>query len=212
MAHIPLTNLLPEVLLSVSGCSNILATGAIRDAATRFLSLSLFWNEIQEAIEVTADDLPLPIYAPKGARVASVLVVSANGIALKPMSSEDVDSMVTRGCIQTASQPYRYYMSGMDDIELFPPFDSTVRLQIRVAYTLKKDAESIPSDLYEEYGIAIASGALGKLLAIPGQPWTNAALSETHRVWFETAIREAEERVKKGLTSADVRVRMRPLA
>ena len=83
---------------------------------------------------------------------------------------------------------------------------------LRVAYAPTRTSTGIESHIYQEYLEEIASGALGKMMKQPGQPWSNPELGMYHEGVFERAISDAATRVNKSFSRAPVSISMRAFA
>jgi hypothetical protein len=108
-----------------------------------------------------------------------------------PTSIEILDDRVANWRSLVETQVTGYYLSTPEQMSLFPlPYDPCV-MQLRVAYTPSRSAQSTEEFLYQKYLEGVAAGALSRLMAMPAQPWSNPELSGYYRAVFGRAITSA---------------------
>ena len=79
-------------------------------------------------------------------------------------------------------------------------------ITLRVALKPARAADSFPDHIGEQYGEAIVSGALAKLMMMTGKPWANPQLAEYHGRIVSDAISRARAREFRGYTNRSMRI------
>lgn len=211
MATTAFTAFLPEILPHLPACADIVAVNAVRNACIDFCTGSLVWNETQDAEAVTAASFPYDLSAPADARVCAVMSLRMNGKPLHPVFLDALEG-VYQWDTHTSSSPDYYCQTSPDQLIVYPRLDASVDMVLRCAYAPTRTATGVETYVYAEYLEEIAAGALGKLMKLPGQPWSNPELGAYHSSMFEQAISDAAIRVNKSFSRAPTAIVMRPLA
>lgn len=211
MATVAFTAFLPEILPQLPGCSDVLATNAVRNACVDFCAGSLLWNETLDAEDVTDSSFPYDLLAPSGAKVAAVMSLSINGTAIYPVGLDSLEP-IQGWADSTSSIPQCYCQLTPGQMILYPRLEGTAVMIMRLAYAPTRESTTVDSYVYQEYLEEIAAGALSKLMKIPGQPWSNPELGVYYGDLFEKSITDAATRVNKSFSRAQVSIAMRPLA
>jgi hypothetical protein len=211
MATTAFTAFLPEILPQLPACSDLIAVNAVRNACIDFCTGSLFWNETLDPVTVTDTDFPYDLEAPSGARVVSVMSVAVDGKSISPVFLDALEK-VTNWRTATASAPTAFCQPNPSQMFLYPRLDVPVSMVVRAAFAPSRTATNVDSLVYNEYLEEIAAGAMGKLMKMPGQPWSNPETGVYYSDMFEKAITDAASRVNKSFSRSDVAVAMRAFA
>jgi hypothetical protein len=75
-----------------------------------------------------------------------------------------------------------------------------------------RSATTVDESLFQDYLEELASGALSRLMKIPGQPWSNPQLGAQHETAFQKAISSAAIAAAKSYTRVIDRVELRGAA
>lgn len=75
-------------------------------------------------------------------------------------------------------------------------------LSLRVALAPLSDACDIPAAEFNRYRDTLVSGALARLYAVPGMPWSSQALNAHYQAIYDEGLRRAGIRARKGNTKA----------
>lgn len=213
MANVSFEAFFPEVLPFVAGCAGIIATNAVRNAAIEFCTGSMYWQETQDPVTVTATSFPYDLDAPSGAGVAQVLSVTVDGLPLVPAT---LDMLDTSGGYnwrtQTGSAISNYYQDNPKQIGLYPLPETAKTLVMRVAYAPLRTASGIEEHVYQKYLEEIAAGALGRLMLMPAQMWSNPTAGAHFRAKFMQGITDAAVAANKSFNRSGATVQARPLA
>lgn len=212
MASVPLTVFLPEVLPLVVACSDTLATTAVRHSAVEFCERTTFWQETQDAVTVTGADFPYDLEAPSGARVIQVMSVAINGTPVAPVSMDELDTAVLNWRDSVGSNPAGYYQLSPYQMGLYPALNTSVEMVLRAAYAPTRTAKAIEEFVYQVHVETISSGALYRLMAMPGQPWSNPELAAFYRSKFQQGVMDAQIEANKTFGRARMSVIPRAFA
>lgn len=166
-----------------------LAQNALLDASSEFFERSLAWKTEPLVAFNTTQNVATATPTLPG------LIVKV--IALRDGTTGRYLKRIRHGLIESAGfndtgTPVEYQMVDNSTVELFPTPDAVYSLQINAAMKPDKTtATGIDSVLFENYGEQIASGALARLLAMPGKEWANPELAAVHLGRFNEGINRA---------------------
>jgi len=199
---------LPDVLPHVAGVSDPLAEGEIRKAAIEFCHKSLAWTHMHDPVTVAARVNPYDYSKPSGTQVVEPLQVwleERKVIEFKtPAELSELygDWRKAEGTPQfiTQERPSQFYLVPT------PTMTLANGLTLRVALKPSRSASGVDSMIHEEYAEVIANGAIARLLAIPGKPWTNLSLASARGEIFNADINKVRHRVRRGYAPAKPRV------
>ena len=119
-----------------------------------------------------------------------------------------VDSSLWNPNINT-DQPLRYCYVPQAQFALNPTPDAVYGLTVTAIVQPKEGAAQVPEAGLTKYRSGIESGALGYLLSLPGQAWTNPVEAERHRRAFQASVNHARAEVQRGFNTGSVRTRPR---
>jgi hypothetical protein len=212
MATVGFTSFLPEVLPLVPGCADIVALNAVRNAVIEFCTGSNYWQETQDAVTLSPSAFPLDIEAPSGAVPVTVLSLSVDGVPISPVSIEDLDATVSGWRDNTSDGTTGFYQLSPYQLALYPERETACEVVLRVSYAPSRTATVVEEYVFQKYLEELASGALARLLAQPGQAWSNPSLAEFHRGKFLRGVTQAAIEANRTFTRADRVVQARSIA
>lgn len=201
------TAFVPDVTVQLlSDPSGPVVESAIRNAAIELCRSSWMWREYASAVTVSANEPRIDIELPAGADLVAVLTVTLDGLLLDNESGDRLDAMYPRWATDTGI-PKRYTQTDMSAIILSPVPDSNYvdSLVIYYAVAPTRTATGLPDWIANDYWEEIVSGALARLLTMPGRPWTNMEAGDHHRNLFNFAISQAKESGLRALGRAPTR-------
>lgn len=108
-----------------------------------------------------------------------------------------------------AAQPRLHAYVPEGQIDLHPTPDAAYTLTVTAQVQLVLGATTVPDLLDRKWGRALTDGALGLLLDIPDQPWTNHGQAMARRKAFQSAINNAKADEQRGYNQGSVAVRQR---
>lgn len=195
--------LLPKILLDAPDCPELVASEAIRASSSEFCTNTWVWRDVLNTINTTAGEPSYSLPVPTGTKSAGIIGATFDGRPLEPLSMVRLDNKSITWRNETGSQPQAYMDDAMGNVRLYPTpeNDSVTGLVVVVALTPSLSSMDIPEHLLELWGDTIADGALMRLTAMPGKPWSSPGLSVAYRRDFYAGIGEAKSLIRKGATS-----------
>jgi hypothetical protein len=106
-------------------------------------------------------------------------------------------------------QPLRYCYVPQAQFALNPTPDAVYDLTVTAIVQPKENAAQVPETGLTKYRSGIEAGALGYLLSLPGQVWTNPVEAERNRRAFQASINNARADVQRAFNTGSVRTRRR---
>lgn len=209
MANVPFTSFLPEVLPLVAGCSNLVATNAVRNATIEFCTNTLYWQETQASVNLTSASFPYSIVAPSGAQVVTALGVTVDGRPMGQTTQDTLDLKVLNWRSITGT-PRVYFQYNPNTIGVYPALDSnTYAFITRSALAPTRASTGVIDFVFDKHLEAIASGTLARLFQMPAQPWTDPAQGAHYREQFNTWMTQATIDANKSYNRGQMQVMMR---
>lgn len=174
-------DLLPYILARAKGCPEPTATEAIITAAREFCERTRVWrNEATETISATGEITPT---LPAGSVLHDVDYARLDDGELTSISVKTLDETWPGWRTDTSGNPKHITQLSVDKLRLVPETDSGslfLSLILKPAY----GATTLPDFIGTQYRKAIRHGALAEIFAIPGDVFTNPALSQANGVEF----------------------------
>ena len=181
--------LTPYVLPNVMGCPIPVMEHHVRLSAIDFCNKTR-WHE-DECIAVNIGLGRVLLQPDTGLEIISISKVYVDGREVRNKTKQLLDSGSTENFYVVVSD-------GELAINPTPVTDVPVRVVVALRPTM--DATTI-SDELNEWRDGIASGAIARIAALPGQAFTNADMSGYHRDQFDEAVKTAK--VKKYMGSSE---------
>ena len=170
----PLDEFLININQFAPTCPEPTAFWAIRQAAIDFCEATRTWR-YEDEFSVT-DEYAQGITTPFGSVLLDIEQVRFNGCPLKRVTNAYLDERYPRWRdAEMTSAPNYVTQTEMNTIRIHPVQDGTVRVALWLKPT--QDCDELPDYLSDQYREVIANGALGRILAIPGKPFTNLQLA-----------------------------------
>lgn len=209
-----LTQFLPYVLPHVPGCPDAVAEIAVRNACIDFCHTTLLVQTLTtQDIVVGQQDYNLTV--PANSVLSRVLKVFYGDIELAANTVESVNSgLIVRGDVgggvQRSDSPVIYFQKTptLASISVYPlPATAmTLGLAVRAAFAPNRTATTVDDSLFQYWAEEIASGALHRLMATPGQQFSDNTMAAYHKSRFDIGCRSASIQSRTGLISAASRI------
>jgi hypothetical protein len=178
-----LSELHPRVAIEVPGAPAFAVVGATNEAAADFLRRSRAWR-------VAFGPMPFLHWQ-------SVYKIA---LPLDTILAEPTEVRIDGSLLRSEN----FWGASTDEIEVAEGLYGN-QLSGQVAVTLTTSATEVPDQVGYEFADAIASGALSRLLRIPGVEWSNPQLAMTYVAGYEEAIDRAATRVANGFKQSRTR-------
>lgn len=186
----------PFIAPHVRACPDPVIDHCIRQAAREFCQRTRVWR-VTDTFPVTGGAEEI-ISVPAGAALVEIEDAWFNDIQLSP-------GRFALGAAE--GEPAMFTQVLPNTLMVRPPGAGMLRLSLFVMPSL--DAGQLPDFLVSIYAQPIASGALYRLLMIPGENWSNPPLGMAHRAEFDRAMDRNFAAHMKGQQRAPVRTKYR---
>ena len=212
---------LSRVLPSVPGCPDIAAVLAIRDATIQLCKDSLINQTDQNPISTVAFQADYDLETPdqilfSQERVFKIMTVWFKGTKLTPIAPDEVRdpsayNQDIGGYTTTYGTPSAYTVKQPLQFTLIPVPATSIAdcVTMRVAIVPTRTSTTCQDFLFEDWAEHIASGAIARLLTVPGKAYTNFALAPAHQARFQAGINFARQQANRGRVRSDLSVQMR---
>jgi hypothetical protein len=196
---------LPEVRPYAPGVPDSTAYKNIRMAAIEFCERTRLWK-FEDEYAVKADDCG-QISTLAGSVLHDIELVLFNGVELEPKATRDVDALARGWRTGELGTGLPQYVTQIEQnaIRIVPAMDGTLYLCLRLKPA--QDANILPDFLGSEYREVIGWGALGRILMVPGQPYTNPDMAAFFMGRFNSKIDSLSTKGTKGQQNAPKRTR-----
>jgi hypothetical protein len=189
------TDMITGVLAEAPGCPRATAVRAIRNACMEWCRKTRCLTEGQQltftGIDLPSEDLDQVVYALLDASVPvagedpkPVLVTHMNDERLDDLDSLGIDYAIN------FADPANLQLITATHIAA-PTEAAPITVDALVAYGPGPTSTEVPALLWQRYSEWLESGALYRVLAVPGKSWSNADSAAYHKTRFE-AERDAE--------------------
>lgn len=193
-----------EVMPHLPGCELPIAENAIRNAAIEFCKKSLILQVDLDAFTTVAGQSTYDLAY--DANLGVTKIVSGRWSAgtggsgrLWPTSPDVLDQSGIEWETLTGS-PSNYYLIDPDQVRLVRIPESEVTINLKCAMKPLRASTGIEGFMVERYKEDIAAGALGRLMSMPGKPFTNLQLGGYQNTQFQAAITRARSEAMRGFT------------
>lgn len=179
---------------------------AIRLAAIEFCERTRLWK-YEDEFSVSIEDCDSGVCTPSGSVLHDIEVVLFDGQELSPIGTRDLDGKLPgwRTGELGAGTPRYYTQIDQSTLRLVPALAGSVYMCLRLKPT--QDATSLPDFIAREYTEVIAWGALGRLLTIPGQSYSNPDLAQYYSAKFIDKLDRLNTKGTSGQMNARTRTK-----
>jgi len=189
-----LDDFLPHLMVELPGMTDPLVKQTLRRLAIEFCQRSQVWQEVAEPILLVNGQSEYDLEAPIDAQVYLLLDVWTGMHPLIPVTVQRLSVELTQD--QGSAEPTHYRVSAdRQSLTVYPlPQGVTTgtTLQAKVCYVPKSLASTLPDVLSERYLMAVCAGVKASLMAMPGQPWSNPALTGYYKAQFDEGVVNAK--------------------
>lgn len=203
MAQTPYSDLITDVLPHLAADPSYPVTElAIKRVAIDFCRQSWIWRHLCDPQSLLANVAEYDLDFPSAAEVVKVLSVRANGLDLEPSA----DVMPNEGNVGV---PRQFYQLDTSTLHITPVPDMNVVNGLMVSLALQPSlrATGLPSWIASRYVDGLVSGAIARLMLMPGKPWTDLNAGVYHQARFEAAVATARADAVHGLGRAITRTK-----
>lgn len=196
--------LAPKVTRVARGAPDILVEENIRDAAIEFCRRTRCWRW-RETITAMTADVVLTSFVEYAQifELETAWVGSGNERALRPVGTNEFEGMAPSTGIPTVicqDRPSTFKVAPA------PTDDAPAIISLSLYLEPLRDAQIMPIELIDRFGMDFVAGGLSSTLLIPGHPWSNAALGSYWQMKFNEACERNFAFNLQGQQRAPVRV------
>lgn len=192
------------VLSRAQGCPEDEAIDAMRSACIEFCERTYFLTD-GSTVTLPATDTP---DLDMTTRVLDIIEARIEGetdpLPIYPMNAPELDELEDgeRALIFADPNTPRLYPD--------PSASESFTLELLMAYAPGPESDGVPDVLWLTQSEWLKSGALGRVLAISGQAWTNDALSGFHLGRFEDRMKKVAAQLGRNRLNRSRRLRVKP--
>ncbi len=201
----------PEVLPYVTGCPEIVAFNAVRNAVIEFCTESWYWQHTcyaQPGIPTIAEYEP---DLPDSTKFLGVVDAWYDGRNLRPKDEPTLRNIYWNQNWQDVQGDPLFYLSDNPDCVILVPTPNVASqfngLEMKVAVAPLRSSTGCVDAIYERYAEAIAHGALARLMQTTNQPYSNAQQGLFLQRIFRNEVQLAKALVQRNKTRGNMQVR-----
>lgn len=215
MSTVDLSDFLGYVLPFAPGCPQPTAERALRSAAIEWCERTNGWRSIA-TLELAANRQA--IVTPFHAVLHKIEEATFNGAPLIPtLFTESAPEELT--AVAETGEPRYLTQVGPNEVSVYPFAPGTLRLSMFLKPRedtllgldpddpLKDAYNVVPAFMLSQHAERLSFGALARLLAIPGQVFSNQQEAQRYRLMFDAACDGTSSAAIKGQQRARLRVK-----
>jgi len=187
-----------EVRVSIPDSTQLVTRSAFVQAARDFCRRTLAWRE-RNTVATVAGTPTYVVYTPANGVVVDFFAPKLDtDITLIKVPTAKVDSIDMELLTDQDEPSYAFLTGVQNEIQLAAIPDAAYTFSFQLALMPAEAATTIDDTLWDRYGDTIVSGALFRLLRMPGKSWSDPQMAEYHRNLYEAAIPEAQSKSADG--------------
>ena len=199
----PIEDMLRLVMPRTPGAAEPLAIDCLRRAAEEFCVRTRTWR-YEDEFPVTGDEDEV-LCAPAGAVIHQIESARFDGDDLRPVSLDWLDKHVFGWRDLDHGQASYITQAQPNTVILVPRGGGTLSLSLFLKPAL--DADYLPDWMIAQHARLLADGAIGELMMIPGNSFTNPNIAAAYMQRFNAGIDTLSTRNIRGQQRAPVRTR-----
>lgn len=214
----PYTDFLDYVLPDVPGCTNEIATLAIKNTVIEFCEKSLILQVDHDPVTIVKGIVDYDLYPPKDHLITRIMKMFYRDYEIQPTSPDDIlsASLYNKNypnAQPTEGPPTLYTQKDARTFSIFPYPKETEKLALTLRVALKptRSATQCNDLIFEEYAETIGHGAVSRLALSPGKPYSGPQLAGARNVLYTAGINMARQRANKGYVRSETQVRVRKI-
>jgi hypothetical protein len=202
---------LSRVLPEVTGCPEIIAIQAIRDAAIDFCERSHAYQQDLDPITTRKAAGEYDLEPPTGYVVARIMNAWFGPNKLVPAAPDMIRVPDAYRATPGQSSPKFYFQKTAKTFSVLPVPDvqTNSALTIRAALKPTRSSDSIDDEIFEEYAEIIAHGAKYRLMLMPAKPFSNESAAAIEKALFDAGVNKARLRANTGYVRSNLSVKLR---
>lgn len=199
MTNVAYTQWLDHIQPHVQDCPSPMILLAVRQACIEFCRSSRYLRVNLDPFNTVVGDDEYDLSPPADTVVSAVLNVRCGGRLIDAARQEDLDSEANYWR-DLEGPPSRYLLPNEATIILNPVPQEVVAVRILAAIRPSQASGGVDEAIFERFLDPVASGALARLMAMPGVSWSNPELAGYHAQLFKAGVSDAADKAARGLT------------
>ena len=208
MTAVAYSEWLPCIQPHVPDCPTPMITDMVRSVCIDFCESSRYLRTQLDSFNTVVDDDEYEITTPTDTVLAGILSMRVGDRVLEATTQERLEEEATYWR-DRSGPPTRYIQSSEQAVILNPVPSDVEAVRVFAAIRPSQASGGIDEAIFERFRDGIASGAISRLMAMPGVAWSNPQLAEYHASIYGASVTQASSKAARGLTH-DVRPRIRP--
>lgn len=177
----PWEKIIPDVLPEVSQAPKPMVRSHIISAAGKFFTETGIWKQTLDPAKLRERKNTIELLPERGTRIVSISSV------FDLTKSQQISREL--------------YHSDSDVLTFLRTYAEDRMMQITAAVKPTRSSKGLPESMYEDWGMAIAYGAIASLKAMRGREWEDMAGAQARLALFLDYIAEAKGKVARGGSS-----------
>lgn len=198
------TDAIGGILIEAKGCPEDLAVRVLRQSVIKWCQ-DTYCMVNPATIVTTADDPGLLVVDTSQITVLDIIDAVFNGEPIDVLGIND-----ERARLATESYPALVF-NDPSQAEMVPTPTAPTEVDLLLAVAPGRTSDEFPDFIWQTYSEPIEHGALSRLLAVPGRPWSNPAVATYHSANYERAAMKAAAFIGKKRTHRGQRLRVKPI-
>jgi hypothetical protein len=184
------------------GCADVTAKFGLRQAATDFLERTRLWR--YSAAYSALENEPVAITTPAGSVLIDIEKAIFDDVPLEPKTTAWLDENMHGWRAGEFTGTPRYITQTEENTVILVP-SATGTLSLYVWLKPSPTADELPEFMSEQHRTTLAHGALGYILAIPNQSFTNMDMGASFAASFGARLDKLFAKSSTGQQRARVR-------
>lgn len=202
-------SLLDDLLPSLPGAATDIVLHELKRMAQDFFTRTRAWKVVIDSVSLSAGESDAEVGTED--RSTEIVRIEAAWLGNSPLDVlpiSELDSLPGNWNASTGT-PTTITQLSPNTIRAYPTPTEDVELYLRISVRPTIRSAGISSAVFEQFRSAITYGALGKLMLMPGKPWTNPTLGQGYLAQYEQSV--AAETYRAALSFSRGHIRARPV-
>lgn len=206
---ISLSDFLPGVRMDAPGCPEAVMLKAIRETVRDLCGTGL-WSEDLYKISLAAGYPEYDIELPPGAVLMTILSAKYNGSPVSVYTSNEMDDKVSNWREATGTGISAVIVDDDDVVRVYPIPTAAEADCLLLHASLKPSVTATTcGDVFADWSETVEHGALARLKAQTGKPWTDKENVMYHNGEYSKGRAKAKARVLRGRSDKPLRAESR---
>lgn len=199
---------MPEILLDVPTCPEVIAIRQICNAAIEFCEKTKAWQYDMDPIAAVGGTSAYDLDLPSSSEAVTLESLSHLGDRLSPTSRRMLNDWKVNWQAETGNPKY-FFLPSLTEFRVVPiPTTSNANAFLgTVVLKPTRSATTIDSTIASQWMEVIAAGAKARLMMMPKRVWTDFNMAAVMEKQFKDGINAAVAVIQKTRTRVPLRVK-----